>query len=163
MNLYGEFENLLQTYGSLLKLTTDFDISLKFIATYGRSKYIWISGGRNAEGEEETVNLMNLNPKFYFRVYGQDAPIDDIRQFIYEYLRDTYITDQRVFVSNICTLVEQKFSRVKSIKFMGIDDYDGSYQEFNYITPEFINADVVYRFVPEQLNVTDIHIDLDED
>ena len=46
---------------------------------------------------------------------------------------------------------------------MGIDEYDGSYQEFNYITPEFINADVVYRFVPEQLNVTDIHIDLDED
>lgn len=163
VNLYGEFENLLQTYGSLLKLTTDFDISLKFIATYGRSKYIWISGGRNAEGEEETVNLMNLNPKFYFRVYGQDAPIDDIRQFIYEYLRDTYITDQRVFVSNICTLVEQKFNRVKSIKFMGIDEYDGSYQEFNYITPEFINADVVYRFVPEQLNVTDINIDLDED
>lgn len=163
INLHDEFENMLQVYGSLLKLTTDFDISLKFIATYGRSKYIWISGGRNAEGEEETVNLMNLNPRFYFRVYGQDAPVDDIRQFIYEYLRETYITEQRVFVSNICTLVEQKFTKVKSIKFMGIDEYDGSYQEFNYITPEFINADVVYRFVPEQLNVTDIHIDLDED
>ena len=27
---------------------------------------------------------------------------------------------------------------------------------------EFINKDIIYRFVPEQLNVTDIQIDLDE-
>ena len=28
--------------------------------------------------------------------------------------------------------------------------------------PEFINIDIITRFVPEQLNVTDIQVDLDE-
>lgn len=163
VNLYPSFENMLTVYGSLLKLTTDFDISLKFTATYGMSKWIWVSGGRNSDGEEMVVNLQNLNPKFYFKVYGQDAPVEDVRQFIYEYLRDTYITEQRIFISNICTLVEQNFTKVNSIKFMGVDDLDGSFQEFNYIPPEFINVDVITRFVPEQLNVTDIEIELDED
>ena len=163
VNLYDSFEHMLTVYGSLLKLTTDFDIALKFIATYGMSKYIYVSGGRNADGEEDVVNLQNLNPKFYFKVYGQDAPVEDIRQFIYEYLRDTYITEQRIFISNICTLVEQTFNDVDSIKFMGVDNLDGSYQEFNYIVPEFTNLDVITRFIPEHSNLTDIQIELDED
>lgn len=161
--MYDTFKNMVEVYTSLLKLTTDFDISLKFIATYGPSKYLWASGGRNADGEEDVVNIQNLNPTFYFKVYGQGAPVDEIRQFIYEYLRDTYITSQRIFVSNICTLVEQSFSKVDSIKYMGIDNLNGSYQEFNYIPPEFVNRDVIYRFVPEQLNVTNIIIELDEE
>ena len=150
-------------YGSLLKLTTDFEIALKFIATYGPSKYITVTGGRDTEtGEEIEAPLNNLNPTIYFKVYGFGAPIDEIRQYIYEYLRDTYIVDTQVFMSNVCTKIEELFPSVRSIKFMGIDKFDGSYQQFSYNKPVFVSRDIVTRYIPEQLNVTDIRIDLDE-
>lgn len=160
-DMYDSFENMASVYGSLLKLTTDFEVSLKFIATYGRSKYITITGGPS-DGEDIVKSLGNLNPTFYFKVYGQDVDVDEIQEYIYEYLRDTYITGQTIFMSNICTLIEQNYSEVRSIKYMGVDNFDASYQEFNYEPPEFINIDIITRFVPEQLNVTDIRVDLDE-
>lgn len=162
IDMYDTFEKMLNTYGNLLKLTTDFEVSLKFIATHGRSKYIIVNGGRDQNGNEIQVNLANLNPTFYFKVYGFDVDIDAVRQFIYEYLRDTYITGTTVFMSNICTLVEQSFTRVRSIKYMGVDQLDASYQEFVYKIPEFTSIDIITRFVPEQLNVTNIQIELDE-
>lgn len=161
INMADTFENLRTVYGSLLKLTTDFDISLKFTATYGISKYIMVTGGRK-DGGDVVENLRDLNPTFYFKVYGVGVDITEIRQFIYEYLRDTYITGGTVFMSNICTLIEERFSRVRSIKYMGVNDFDASFQEFTYTQPEFTNIDIITRFVPEQLNVTDIQIELDE-
>lgn len=161
-SLYSTFKNMTTVYGSLLKLTTGFDIALKFIATYGPSKYITVTGGRTLEGEETESYLNNLNPTFYFKVYGLGAPVDEIYQFIYEYLRDNYIQDDHVFMSNICTAVEEKFRAVRSIKYMGCDNFDASYQQFCYAKPEFISEDIVTRYIPEQLNVTDIQIDLDE-
>lgn len=161
-SMYSTFENFRYVYGSLLKLTTDFDISLKFTATYGRSKYITVTGGRSIDGEEVTADLNDLNPTFYFKIYGKNVDVDEIRTFIYEYLRDTYITDSSVYMSNICTLIEEEYSSVRSIKYMGVNKFDASYQEFTYTVPEFKNKDIIYRFVPEQLNVTNIQIDLDE-
>lgn len=160
--LFETFKNMTIVYGSLLKLTTDFEVALKFIATYGPSKYITVTGGRNPDGIETVVPLNNLNPTIYFKVYGFGAPVDDIRQMIYEYLRDTYIVNTQVFMSNICTLVEESFDEVRSIKYMGIDNFDGSFQEFTYNAPAFLNRDIVTKYVPEQLNVTDIQIELDE-
>ena len=162
INMYDTFENMATVYGSLLKLTTDFEVSLKFIATYGHSKYITVTGGRSPDQEDVVADLNDLNPTFYFKVYGNNVNIEDVRQFIYEYLRDTYITGTTIFMSNICTLVEENFPTIKSIKYMGVNDLDASYQEFTYNMPEFTNIDIITRFVPEQLNVTDIQIDLDE-
>ena len=161
-SLYETFLNMTIVYGSLLKMTTDFEVALKFIATYGPSKYITVTGGRTENGGETTEYLNTLTPTIYFKVYGFGAPVDEIRAFIYEYLRDTYITEEQVFMSNVCTLVENTFEAVRSIKFMGIGRFDGSYQEFTYNKPVFVSRDIVTRYVPEQLNVTDIEIDLDE-
>jgi len=160
--LFDTFKHMTIVYGSLLKLTTDFEIALKFIATYGPSKYITVTGGRMEDGGEVTAYLNNLTPTIYFKVYGLGAPVDEIRQFIYEYLRDTYIVDTQVFMSNVCTMVESKFSSVRSIKYMGIDNFNGSYQEFTYLKPAFVSRDIVTRYIPEQLNVTNIQIELDE-
>ena len=157
-----KYLNMTIVYGSLLKMTTDFEVALKFIATYGPSKYITVTGGRTKDGGETAEHLNTLTPTIYFKVYGFGAPVDEIRAFIYEYLRDTYITEEQVFMSNVCTLVENTFEAVRSIKFMGIGRFDGSYQEFTYNKPVFVSRDIVTRYVPEQLNVTDIEIDLDE-
>ncbi|WP_300943814.1 hypothetical protein [uncultured Duncaniella sp.] len=161
IDMYDTFENMRGVYGSLLKLTTDFDISLKFTATYGISKYITVTGGRK-DGDDVVENLHDLNPTFYFKVYGAGVDISELRNFIYEYLRDTYITGGTVFMSNICTLIEEQFPRVRSIKYMGVNNFDASFQEFTYTMPEFNSVDIITRFVPEQLNVTDIRIELDE-
>lgn len=174
--LYDTFKNMATVYGSLLKMTTDFEVALKFIATYGASKYIYLTGGQHPSKEneysektlgEETHAMRDLNPTIYFKVFGFGAPVEEIRDFIYRYLRDTYIADVSVYMSNICTYVEETYPAVKSIKYMGITTmertYDGSYQEFIYKPPKFVNRDIITRFVPEQFNITDIRIELDED
>lgn len=161
-SLYSTFKNLITTYSAMLKLTTDFEVSLKFIATYGASKYITVTGGRDTNGQEITVDLADLNPVFHFKVYGVNPSISDIRTYIYEYLRDTYITDNTVFMSNICTGVEHSFSSIRSIKYMGVNDLDASYQEFTYTEPTVTSLDIITRYIPEQFNVTDIEITIDE-
>lgn len=160
--LYQTFKDMYTTYGNLLKLTTDFDISLKFIATYGPSKYITVTGGRDADGNEVVLSLNNLNPVFRFRIYGTNLSTDDLYQFIYTYLRESYIIGTNLFVSNICTAVESNFPNVRSIKYLGVDNLDASYQEFTYNTPAQINIDTITRYIPEQFNVTDIQIEIDE-
>ena len=87
-NMYDTFENFREVYGALLKLTTDFDVSLKFTATYGRSKYITITGGRSIDGEEITADLNDLNPTFYFKIYGKNVDIDEIRKYYPEFRED---------------------------------------------------------------------------
>lgn len=160
--LYPTFKNMTEVYGNLLKLTTDFEVALKFIATYGASKYIYVTGGQYPNEYETTVPLADLNPTLYFKVYGFGAPVDDIRDYIYQYLRDTYTTDNTVYISNICTAIEERFPSVRSIKYMGINSLDGSYQEFSYKKPVFYSRDIITQYIPEQLNVTDIQIELDE-
>ena len=136
---------------------------MKFIATYGPSKYITITGGRDDDGNEVTTDLNNLNPQFRFRIYGEDLRTDDLYNFIYEYIRDNYINEEgSLFVSNVCTAVENNFSNVTSIKYLGVDNFDASYQEFTYNQPDFTNVDIITRYIPEQLNVTDIVIEIDE-
>lgn len=162
IDIYPEFKAMFQVYTTMLLKTTDFEVSLKFIATYGQSKYITVTGGKDDDGNEVVRDLANLNPVFYFKVYGVNAPIDDIRDFIHVYLRDTYITGNIIFMSNICTAVEQKFTTIKSIKYLGVDNFDASYQEFTYNQPTIIDKDGIMRYIPEQLNVSNIIIDLDE-
>lgn len=173
--IYDEIMRMYVIYNSLIKKTTNFDISLKFIATYGPSKYIITTGGRDSHGNEIDKYLRNLNPTFRFRVYSMNPNVEGIKEFIYEYLRDTYITPENmsdvmestitkkiIFMSNICTLVEKKFPSIRSIKYLGVDEFDASYQQFTYNRPEFTDVDGVIRYIPEQFNVTDIRIDIEE-
>ena len=171
LNLYPQFEVMLEQYTNLLTLTTDFDVSLKFISTYGRSKYIIVEGQRWQESQgrmiTDVVNLADLNPTLKFRVHGIGIDISEIAEYIRIYLREHYITEQKIFISNICTAVEDNFSRVKSITYKGVvtkaKTFDGSYQEFYYDPPEFVSQDIITRYVPEQLNIPTIEIELEED
>lgn len=177
VDLYPVFIRMHNTYTDLITRTTDFDVSLKFINTYGPSQYITVTGTtpevdesgvvqKNDDGTvkyvEDEQPIRNLNPQLRFKVYGVDAPIDDIRTYIYEYMRDNYIIDTSLYISNICTGVEQTFSSVRSIKYMGVDNYDSTYQEFTYRKPDLSILDNVKKYVPEVFNVTDIEIELDE-
>lgn len=162
-SLYETFLHMHTVYGNLLKQTTDFEVSLKFIATYGPSKYITVTGGRDENGDEITVDLNNLNPQLRFRIYGEELKTDELYQYIYEYIREHFINEEgTLFISNVCTAVENNFSNVDSIKYLGVDTFDASYQEFVYNQPDFTNVDIITRYIPEQLNVTDIVIEIEE-
>ena len=172
--LFDTFERMYTVYGNLLKQTTDFEVSLKFINTYGPSKYITVTGGRDSDGNEIETPLNNLNPQLRFRVYGTDLVVADLYNFIYQYMRDNFIINTSIFVSNIITDIENSFNNVKSVKYLGVDNFDASYQEFTYhqpagITtgyyienPSSINQDVITRYIPEQFNISDIQIEIDE-
>lgn len=177
VELYPNMMAMHASYTDLVKTTTDFDVSLKFINTYGPSQYITVTGTTPAvdengviqKNEDGTVKyvedeqpLRNLNPELRFKVYGVDVPIDDIRQYIYEYMRDNYIIDTSLFISNICTGVEQSFTAVKSIKYMGVDNYDSTYQEFTYRKPDLTILENIKKYIPEVFNTSDIVIEIDE-
>lgn len=169
VTLYDKFKKDMMVYTSLLKLTTDFEVALKFTATYGPSKYITITGIRGADGSESAEGLKDLNPTLYFKVYGIGIPVSDVYTFIYEYVRDHYITNESLFMSNICTAVENAFPSVESIKYMGVDDFDASYQQMTFHVPDFVDSDTkgeaisrITKYVPEQLNTADIRVELVE-
>lgn len=177
VELYPVFMQTHDTYADLIKTTTDFDVSLKFINTYGPSQYLSVVGTtvatdesgvviRNDDGTlkyiEDEVMLNNLNPRLRFCAYGDDVNTEEVYTYIYEYLRENYIIDTSIFISNICTAVENTFTNIKSIKYMGVDNYDASYQEFIYRKPDLTILDNIKAYVPEVLNVTDIIIDLDD-
>lgn len=177
VELYMNMMSMHSCYTSLVKTTTDFDVSLKFINTYGPSQYITVTGTTPAVDEDGVIQknedgtvkyvedeqpLRNLNPELRFKVYGVDVPIDDIRQYIYEYMRDNYIIDTSLFISNICTGVEKSFSAVRSIKYMGVDNYDSTYQEFTYRKPDLTILENIKKYVPEVFNTSDITIEIDE-
>lgn len=169
--LYPIYQNLHTTYTGLMQRCTDFDLSLKFINTYGPSKYINIIGTEYDPGESEfaevSAPLQDLNPVFSFKVYGTDVNANEIRDYILEFFRETYITEDDVFISNLCSQIEETFDIV-SIKFLGLvtkkRSFDATYQHMEYTVPMMLtdSLDGLIEYVPEQLNVTDIVIDIDE-
>ena len=76
--------------------------------------------------------------------------------------KKSYIINSSLFISNIITSVENNFANVKSVKYLGVDNFDASYQEFTYNQPDFTSVDIITRYIPEQFNVTDIVIEIDE-
>ena len=123
---------------------------------------ITVTGGRDENGAEITQNLGNLNPQFRFRVYGTELKTDELYTYIYKLIRESYIINSSLFISNIITSIENNFANVKSVKYLGVDNFDASYQEFTYNQPDFTSVDIITRYIPEQFNVTDIVIEIDE-
>lgn len=169
--LYPVYATLHSTYMGLVDNCTDFDLSLKYINTYGPSAYINIIGTEYNPDEREfaeiSAPLNDLNPVFSFKVYGNDINATEIRDYILKYFRETYITEDDVFLSNLCSQIEETFD-ITSIKFLGLvtkrRSFDATYQHMEYSVPMMLtdSLDGLIDYVPEQLNVTDIALDIDE-
>lgn len=170
-NLYPVYVTLHNTYMGLVSRCTDFDLSLKYINTYAPSAYINIIGTEYDPKEKEfaeiTAPLKDLNPVLSFKVYGNDVNANELREFILDYFRETYITEDDVFISNLCSKVEETFN-IASIKFLGMvtkhRSFDATYQHMEYTVPMMLtdSLDGLIDYVPEQLNIVDIVLDIDE-
>lgn len=150
--VYDEIVKIKNTYSSLVQIITGFDINLKFTSTYGRSKHIYIM--------DELLN--NINPYFKFRVYGRDINVAELKEFIVQYFRDTYISDNTIFISNICRAIENNFQEVRGITYLGVDNFNSTYQKIFYKKPDLSNKTNLLAYVPECLNILDISIEVEE-
>jgi hypothetical protein len=125
-DLYKILSNV-EDYLDIARRLTDNTISIKFVNTYGKSKFIFV-------GDED---LKNLNPKFRLKVYGM-VDVGAIKKDVIAYYRSFSATDSLSFISNLVTMLENKYPEATSIEFVSIDSFDSKNQKIenklrNYI------------------------------
>lgn len=137
---------------ALDRLDNNFTIDFKFFNTYGPSKMFNI--GRDGEA----LNKINIGIKFAYR------PKLGANKYIVEYMTDSarqYIENineiKSIHISNLIAYLKDKYSSdIEFIEFVGVNDYDTSYQ---YIEkkeeligdniPEFININMDKSGIPD--------------
>lgn len=146
-----QYRNLERTV-DYLKTSTHID--LKFYNTYGRSRNFII--GDEVDGEE-LIDTINIHIHYYVWVLpGTDQlkASRDLKQFIKDYIEKVNDNGTNSFYnSNLIRTIENKFSYVHHLKFIGINDYTSKYQTVKNVT---INLDSLskedrIRYVPEIL------------
>ena len=147
------------------KLTNNFSINLKFYNTYGRAKNFYA-------GEEQTL-LDTVNCKIAYRVKlipgaNVEESISDIKIFIKDYIESINSdTVNALYVSNLTTALEQKFSDILYMKFVGINDFTSDIQSLTDFTSDsldVLSSSERILYVPEYLTIKldDINIMLIE-
>lgn len=137
---------------ALERLDNNFTIDFKFFNTYGPSKMF------NIGREGEALNKININIKFAYR------PKLGANKLIVEFMTDSarkYIENineiKSIHVTNLIAYLKDTYSSdIEFIEFLGINDYDTSYQ---YIekkeemlgekVPEFININMDKNGTPD--------------
>lgn len=137
---------------ALDRLDNNFTIDFKFFNTYGPSKMFNI--GRDGEA----LNKINIGIKFAYR------PKLGANKYIVEYMTDSarqYIENineiKSIHISNLIAYLKDKYSSdIEFIEFVGINDYDTSYQYMEKKdellgdkVPEFININMDKNGVPD--------------
>lgn len=162
-------ENMVSQYNYMAlakkKLTNNFSINLKFYNTYGRAKNFYA-------GEDETL-LDTVNCKIAYRVKfipgaNVEESITDLKIFIKDYIESINSDSvNALYISNLTTAMEQKFSDILYMKFVGINKFSSDVQSLTDFTNE--SLDVLSTtdrilYVPEYLTIKldDISITLIE-
>jgi hypothetical protein len=149
---YNELYDQLGSFNEYLDIVeklSENTINVKFINTYGKSKYIYVGSGNTP--------LNNLNPLLKFRVYGKNVDVSMIKQKIKDYFSSFNADNIYIFISNINTLIEKEFS-IASIEYLGVELFDSSFQKFRNLKEN--TTDINY--IPEYINIEDISIELIE-
>lgn len=146
--LYDALSNF-EVYSDIVEKLAENSINVKFINTYGKSKYIYVGSGNTP--------LNNLNPLLKFRIYAKNADVTYIKERIREYFSSFSADNIYTFISNINTLIEKEFP-IASIEYMGVDLFDSSYQKFMNLKT---NTSAL-SYIPEYPNIEDIQIELIE-
>ena len=95
-----------------------------------------------------------------------DEPIESIKLFIKRTIESINAKGSNdIYVSNIIRLIENNFAEVRSLKFIGFNDYSSDYQRITSKRQDLImvvDKSQMIHYVPEFLvvDVDDIHITL---
>lgn len=156
-NYFDLLENLNVTYEQIKEMTTklhnNFSIVLKFYNTYGYSKNYTIDTGAS-------VGTVNIKLKFAVKL-AEGAIVDDIFNDIKIYVKELIETSSsngsnNIYMSNITTEIENRFSDVKYCKFMGLNDFEPEIQiiEDNTISDlSVLSKEDRLVYIPEYLTI----------
>ena len=162
---YAHLENIVEY------LLTSTHLDVKFYNTYGKSENFII--GDEVDGEE-IIDTVNISIRYYIWVNANTDKVkaeSDIKQFIKDYIEQINTDGTNSFYnSNLIRSLENNFSYIHHIKFIGINDYkdgndyDTKYQSIKNVTVDLdvLTKEERIRYVPEILvaNINNIHITL---
>ena len=135
-------------------LQTSSHIDLEFYNTYGRSKNFII--GDEVDGES-LIDTINIKIKYYVWVLPNTDQLKaetDLKQFIKDSIEAINTDGTNSFYnSNMMRTIENNFSYVHHIKFIGINHYDPKYQTVKNVTVDLntLTKEERIRYVPEIL------------
>ena len=170
MEFYKMMENQYMYLNNISQqVTNNFSVDIKFYNTYGKSKNFYIERN-NINGATESVNINKVNISIKFKVnlaFGvvEEDLVRDIKIFIKEYIETINENGTNsIYISNLITELENNFSDINYLKFIGINDYDSLVQSIENMTTDLNELSKSQRiaYVPEYLTLSldDINIEL---
>ena len=141
-----------------------FHLDLKFYNTHGRSKNFVVGD------TEELIDSTNVRIAFEITVVPETdlvAFTTEVKQFIKEYIEEiNHEGFNNIFVSNLIRALENNFSQIDHLKFIGINDYDSDIQSIKCKVTDLteLTKEERRKYVPEMLvaNLDNISIQLRE-
>lgn len=150
--------NILKFFTRYLKsnlnnLENNFDIDIKFFNTYGKSK--WFTVGL----DKDILDSVNIKVKFRIKsnINLDSTQKASIKEFIRDYLES--INDNKlrsIYISNLIRLLENNFSYIVYVEFLGFNDYDTNIQILESTVTDIndlMGSNKILNFVPEYLNL----------
>lgn len=139
-------------------ITNNYGVDLKFYNTYGHSKNFIVEDGTN-------INSVNIRIEFRIKpVHGTDEAtfINDVKYFIKDYIENVNESNENaIYISNLITELETKFSAIKYIKFdtiIGVPHKDGDLTTSQTVENVTVETDKLSpaelrAYVPEYLTI----------
>lgn len=151
-------------YKSLEVLHNIFHLDLKFYNTHGRSKNFVVGD------TEDLIDSTDVRISFDITVEPETDLISfttEVKQFIKDYIEQiNHEGYNNVYVSNLIRALENNFSRIDHLKFIGINDYDSDIQSIKCKVTDLteLTKEERRKYVPEMLvaNFENISIQLTE-
>lgn len=161
-NKYSDLLSNLNTQYKYLTETTqiienNYNIDLKFIGTYGRSKIFETETG-------EKLDSINCSVTFdikFIEGVTEELSIPMIREAIVEFFNNININgDNSIKASNIIQKLENDFPEIDYLKFVSFNQYPSSVQVLINTIPDpvLIADDSILFFVPEYITLREDNV-----
>ena len=152
-NIYDKLE------ASLPLMENNFSVDTKFYNTYGASQFFTIGRDKN------NLNIVCISINLIIKLATEVSAslIDEIKKYIVNFVENTNNSETNfIYVSNLLRSLEQEFSEIVYIEFLGFNDYGPNEQiiENNFSDLSLMDKEQVINYVPEYLNINR-HVILD--
>lgn len=148
---------------ALNKMINNYSVDMKFYNTYGKSKNFYV--GDNADTNLDKVNIgIKIMVRPIFGIIEEDF-VRNLKYYIKEYIEK--INDNgtnSLYISNLIQSLENDFPDLSYMKFVGINNYDSTYQVIDNLTVDLnaLTKEARIDYVPEYLTISldDIQIEI---
>jgi hypothetical protein len=176
----GFIKNFNQVYSYISdaknRLTNNFHIDMKFFNTYGNSLHYYIANMPNSHIDKINISL-TIHVKWEIAA-NEEAQNQELIDFIKRFIEEVDVNLQNspsFYFSSLIHAAKEKFSKLKYMVIMGLNDYTAEIQvlesdvneaniiqgviETSDVVPEFLNIDMIIKegIQTPQIYITNIH------